>query len=130
MKRKLYGHELVLDIAGCDPKTFNRKDLRKFFKALCIKIDMKRAKLVFWDDHGVAPKDRQTLPHLKGTTAVQFIMTSNVTIHTLDILESVTLNIFSCKNFNPRDARKFCVDWFGGKVINRKFYPRYTGVKK
>lgn len=113
-----YGKELILDIHNCDPKTFNRKYLKEFFKELCKAIDMNRAKLVWWDDHGVAEEEQQTLPHLKGTSAVQFIMTSSIVIHTLDLLGSVYINIFSCKDFDSELTKTFCEDWFKGKVVN------------
>ncbi len=115
---KSYGKELILDIHNCDSSTFTRKSIRKFFKELCDLIGMKRARLVWWDDYGVSPEEQETEPHLKGTSAVQFIETSNIVIHTLDILESVYLNIFSCKTFDTNAAKEFSQEWFNGKVTN------------
>ncbi len=113
-----YGVELILDIHSCDSSTFTRKSIRSFFKELCTLIDMERCKLIFWDDLGVTPEEQETEPHLKGTSAVQFIRTSNIVIHTLDILESVYLNIFSCKTFDTNVAKDFSQEWFKGKVVN------------
>ncbi len=113
-----YGKELILDIHNCDSSTFTRKSIRNFFKKLCDLIEMKRSRLVWWDDYGVPPEERETEPHLKGTSAVQFIETSNIVIHTLDILESVYLNIFSCKDFDTNVAKEFSQEWFRGKVVN------------
>lgn len=115
---KYYGKELIMDLHECDSSTFNRKSLKKYFKELCIEIDMKRAKLCWWDDHGVAPEEQQTLPHLKGTSAVQFIMTSNIVVHTLDLLGAVYINIFSCKDFDADTAKKFTEKWFKGKIVS------------
>jgi len=114
---KYYGKELILDIHNCNPSTFNRKSIRNFFKELCNLIDMERCKLCWWDDYGVPPEEQETEPHLKGTTAVQFIKTSNITIHTLDILKNVYLNIFSCKDFDPDVVKRFSEKWFEGKII-------------
>ena len=111
-----YGKELIMDLHDCDPKTFGRRSLKKYFKELCELIDMKRCDLHFWDDVGVPKKYRQTEAHTKGTTAIQFILTSNVTIHTLDELENVYVNIFTCKDFVPGDAIKFTKKWFKGTV--------------
>ncbi len=119
-----YGKELLLDIHNCDSSTFTRKSIRNYFKELCSLIDMERAKLFFWDDWGVAPEDQETEPHLKGTTAVQFIMTSNIVIHTLDLLENVYVNIFSCKDFNVDTAAKFTEEWFRGKIVNSNVIER------
>ncbi len=56
--------------------------------------------LYFWDDLGVPNEDQQTDPKTKGTSAVQFILTSTIVIHTLDLMKSAYINIFSCKKFD------------------------------
>lgn len=121
---KYYGQELILDLHECDPKTFNRKKIKKYFVELCELIDMERCKLNWWDDHGLPPEECQTEPHLKGTTAVQFILTSNIVIHTLDLMGAVYVNIFSCKEFNPKEAEEFTAKWFKGKVVNSHLIDR------
>ena len=95
-----YGVELILDMHGCDSSTFTRESIGRYFKRLCELIDMKREALYFWDDIGVPEEERQTLPHTQGTSAVQFILTSSIIIHTLDQLAAVYVNIFSCKEFD------------------------------
>ncbi|HZW40404.1 MAG TPA: S-adenosylmethionine decarboxylase [Ignavibacteriaceae bacterium] len=121
---KSYGRELIIDLHNCDILTFNRKSIRKFFKLLCEVIDMKAEKLCWWDDHGLEPEYQQKEPHTKGTTAVQFILTSNITIHTLDILKNVYINIFSCKDFDAEMAMKFSIDWFKGELVNSHIIER------
>lgn len=113
-----YGKELIIDIHHCDSSTFTRRSIRKYFKNLCEQIDMKPEKLCWWDDYGLEPELQQTEPHTKGTTAVQFILTSNITIHTLDLLKSVYINIFSCKDIDTEVALKFSEEWFKGKLVN------------
>ena len=112
-----YGKELILDVHNCDSTTFTRKSIRKYFKELCVLIDMERCDLHWWDDYGLPPEECQTEPHLKGTSAVQFILTSNITIHTLDLLGNVYVNIFSCKDFDAKKAKRFTHEFFGGKII-------------
>ena len=114
-----YGKELILDLHECDPTTFTRESIENYFVQMCVKIDMKRCDLFFWDDFGLPPERCQTLPHLKGTSAVQFIMTSNITIHTLDLMKRVYLNIFSCKDFDPNVVEAFSLEWFKGKTVNK-----------
>jgi S-adenosylmethionine/arginine decarboxylase-like enzyme len=110
-----YGQELILDLHDCDSSLFTRKHLTRFFIELCKLIDMNRADLHFWDDVGVANEDRQTDPKTKGTSAVQFILTSTIVVHTLDLLESVYVNVFSCKEFDAKATEKFVADWFKAK---------------
>ena len=111
--RKPYGQELILDLHDCNSNRFNRRDIRKFFEELCCLIDMERCDLHFWDDVGVAEEERQTNPKTKGTSAVQFILTSTVVVHTLDLMKVVYVNIFSCEDFDTEKATRFSVEWFG-----------------
>lgn len=108
--------EVILDLKECDPSTFNRQSLRRYFKVLCEKIDMQRDKLVFWDDIGVPEEYQQDRPHTKGTSAVQFILTSSIVIHTLDMTGEIYINIFSCKGFNADIATEYTLDYFKGKI--------------
>ena len=119
-----YGVELILDLHGCDRATFTRDSISAYFERLCELIDMKREDLHFWDDVGLPEEDRQTSPHTQGTSAVQFILTSSIVIHTLDQLEAVYINMFSCKMFDPEVAEKFTVAWFGARNCSARFIDR------
>ncbi len=114
----MYGKELILDLHECDVKKMTRPYIREYFEQLCEKIDMKRCDLHFWDDEGVAEEDKQTSPHTTGVSAVQFILTSNITIHTLSLLKKVFINVFSCKEFDAPLVRIFSKEWFGGYIAN------------
>ena len=121
---KNYGKELILDLHDCNPDKFTRKALKKFFKMLCKEIDMDREKLVWWDYAGDNEGYLIAPPHLKGVSAVQFISTSNITIHTLDDLKQAYINIFSCKDFNAMKAANFCKKYFKGNILNRSIIHR------
>lgn len=107
-----YGQELILDLHDCDPSRFTRNDIQDYLDQLCTLIDMERCDLHFWDDVGVSESDQQSDPKTKGTSAVQFILTSSIVIHTLDLLKAVYINIFSCKTFNTSEAADFTAKWF------------------
>jgi len=108
----MYGKELIIDMYGCDPEDFSRTMIDEFFEGLCKEINMVQCERYFWDDLGVPESERQTSPHTKGTSAVQFILTSNITTHTLDMVGELYLNIFSCKDFDSKKALKFCTDFW------------------
>ncbi len=111
-----YGQELILDLYDCDVSKFNRENLIKYFEELCNIIDMERCELHFWDsedlEEGEDEDPKFLLPHTKGVSAIQFIITSSIVIHTLDIMKDVYINIFSCKAFNTNDALKFSIEFF------------------
>lgn len=123
-KNKPYGYELILDLHSCDSSTFNRKSLRLYFESLCDEIKMTRCKLHFWDDVGVPLEEQQTSPHTKGTSAVQFILTSTVVVHTLDLLGAVYINIFSCKEYDKDKAEQLTKEWFKAKECRTHFIER------
>jgi len=119
-----YGIELILDLHNCDPSTFTRKSIASYFEELCKLIDMERCDLYFWDYENELEEYEKAEDHLKGISAVQFIMTSNITIHTLDVLKKVFINIFTCKDFNREEAEIFTRKWFKGRVVNTKALTR------
>ncbi len=121
---KNYGKELILDIHDCDASKFTRKIIRKYFKELCKRIDMERCDLHWWDYHFYPNEYKKAPIHLKGTSAVQFIKTSNITIHTLDDLKKIYVNIFSCKDFDEMEVRKFTKGWFEGTVMQMRVIDR------
>jgi S-adenosylmethionine/arginine decarboxylase-like enzyme len=112
-----YGQELILDIHEADPGQFTRNCIADYMRRLCdTVIHMEREDLHFWDYEDDPHLKASQPAHLKGVSAVQFIKTSNITIHTLDDLKKVFVNIFSCKMFNVNDAEQFTASYFGGKV--------------
>lgn len=120
-----YGMELLLDLHKCNCEQFTRLSIEKYFEDLCELIDMERCDLHFWDDVGVAKEEQQTDPKTKGTSAVQFILTSTVVIHTLDLMGAAYINIFSCKDFDAKEAAEFTAQWFGSadwasQVVTRR----------
>ena len=128
-----YGPHLLLDCHGCDAKKFNRKSINDYMKKLCKAIDMDAQDFHFWDDEGLPEKQCQTEPHAKGTSVggvfkkkvgLQFIITSSIVIHTLDILERVYVDIFSCKLFDEGAAVRLTQEWFKAKSIGTHLIQR------
>lgn len=108
-----YGKELILDLSECDVRTFTRKSIGKYFDELCRLIDMEAQDRHFWDDEGLPEDECQTNPKTCGVSAVQFILTSTIVVHSLTKMGKVFINIFSCKDFDVDEARKFTIKWFG-----------------
>ncbi len=108
-----YGIELILDLHECNRACFTHYSIDKMLERLCAAIGMKREDLYFWDDEGVPEEQRQKNPKTKGTSAVQFILTSSIVIHTLDEIGAVYVNVFSCKPFDTRAATELIAKWFG-----------------
>lgn len=124
---KPYGKELILDLHDCSTENFNRKGLRKYFVEVCELTDMERCKLCWWDDKWVPWFWKETEPHIKGTTACQFIRTSDIRVHALELQKAIRLNIFTCKldKFDPVQVEHYTEKYFMGIVVSRYFIVRY-----
>ncbi|MCK5020573.1 MAG: S-adenosylmethionine decarboxylase [Candidatus Peribacteraceae bacterium] len=122
----MFGLEYILDLKSCSTEKFNREGLTQYFEELCDLIDMERCDLHFWDYEGF-PEEKAAAPlHLDGTSAIQFIKTSNITIHTLDKVGEIYLNIFSCKSFDDKKVREFTAKFFRGFAQNETVIYRGT----
>lgn len=107
-----YGQELILDLHGCNVAKFTREAIEQYFVSVCELTGMERCDLHFWDDVDVPKEEQQTDPKTKGTSAVQFILTSTIVIHTLELTRTAYINLFSCKEFDAGKAAEFTAKWF------------------
>ena len=124
MTQKIYGYELILDLHGCDVGKFTRKSIEEYMVTICDAIGMEREDLHFWDYEGVPEEEVPKDSHLLGVTAVQFITTSNIVIHTLELLKAVYVNIFSCKKYDTELAEKITREWFSATESKTHFIER------
>ncbi|GAG07024.1 unnamed protein product [marine sediment metagenome] len=115
---KPYGKELILDMHDCDPNFMNRVNIKIFMDTLCKRIKMQQCDLHFWDYEGEEEEYEKAPEHLKGVSAIQFITTSNITIHTLDKMNRVYLNIYSCKSFKSSIVKETAIEFFKGNIVN------------
>lgn len=117
-ERDKYGIELILDMHECDTSTFTKENLSEYFTKLCKRINMKRyGEPMFWHDDGENPS-------LRGISAMQFIKTSNIVVHALELLKVVFVNIFSCKDFDTKVAKEFTKNFFKAKRVTSKVIER------
>lgn len=114
-----YGKELIADVSGCNVRTFTREAIEEFMVAVTAEIGAERADLHFWDYHGAPEEYAAAQPHMKGTSAVQFISLSTIVVHTLEDLESVYVNVFSCGGFDDLAVAGLCESHFAGKAACR-----------
>ena len=122
-----YGHELIVDLHDCAGGPFGRASLNWYFFELCDLIDMERHDLHFWDYDD--EEERAEAPvHLAGITAIQFIATSNITVHTLDRLREVYINIFSCREFDFMGAVEFSKAFFSARGVEHHTFMRGVGA--
>ena len=119
-----YGKELVLDLHNCNIAKFGKKNIQEYFNILCDKIKMEQESVHFWEYPGGEEKPDAPLAHLKGISALQFIKTSSIVVHTIDDLKRVYINLFSCKDFDEDIAADFTQKYFEGEIKQQKTFDR------
>ena len=119
-----YGKELILDLYGCDVTKFTRESITEWLEQLCDLIDMEREDLHFWDYEDCPEEREKAPPHLLGTSAVQFIKTSDIVIHSLEMVRECYINLFSCKEYDSVLASSFTAKWFGSEKYEQNVIER------
>ena len=114
-----YGQELILDIHDVPPDFFNRIEIRHFAEKLCDEIKMKRGPLYSWGMTSQEHKAEKGEAAIKadGISCIQFLYKSSITMHCLDEINKVFINIFSCETFSTEKAIKFVEEFVGGKIV-------------
>ena len=105
----VWGIASAIDIYDCNPQKIRSADLiRNFVVELCELIEMKRfgdTQVVhFGEDERVA-----------GYSMVQLIETSLISAHFANLTNTVYLDVFSCKSYDPETVKSFSQNYFGGK---------------
>ncbi len=106
---RVWGIASSFDIYDCDPETIRDADkIREFVAQLCDLIEMKRfgetTVVHFGEDEKVA-----------GFSMIQLIETSLISAHFANLTNTVYLDVFSCKPYDPAVVEKFAQDFFGGQ---------------
>lgn len=114
MARK-FGVELVLDLFDCNPKVIrSRQKLRTYAEKLCKLLKMRKYGRTLLPHFG--HKD----PMTSGYSLLQFIETSSITGHFSELTNSAYLNIFSCKPFDVKKAKRFTSRFFRAKRLKNR----------
>ena len=105
---KAWGLASAIDIYNCSPeKIRDEQVIRQFVIELCDLIGMKRfgdTQIVnFGEDERVA-----------GYSMTQLIETSLVSAHFANLTNTIYLDVFSCKAYNPEIVQEFSQKYFEG----------------
>ena len=107
------------------PRLLNRASLDEFFTKLCELVEMEKCEVYFWDDVDVPSEEQQTEAHTKGTSAVCFILTSTIVVHTLGPSGGCLCEYyFLASHLTRMKATKFTEKWFNGHVVKSTFIER------
>lgn len=122
VSRENYGQELILDIHDVPPEFFIRNKIKHFAEKLCDEIDMKKGPLYSWGMTSQEHKAKKGEAAIKadGISCIQFLYKSSITMHCLDEINKVFINIFSCEQFDINLATKFVKENVGGTIVSSR----------
>jgi|SRR3989344_2479333 len=111
-RENAWGLLASIDLHGCNPETIrDAEKVKQHVYELCERIGMKRfgecTVVNFGDDERVA-----------GFSMTQLIETSLISGHYANLTNSVYLDVFSCKYYNPYEVAEFTKEYFGAKDYN------------
>lgn len=129
MANKPYGPELILDLYDCSTDKFTRAGLKEYFEEVLKLVGLKLCVVHFWDDIGLPPAQHQTHEKTKGTSAIAFLIESNCTVHTLDLVGEVYVNLFSCVEIDTDKAADFTKKFFGAEKMDKTVIQRGEETK-
>lgn len=114
----LWGLATSIDIYDCDPAAIrDAEKIRRFVIELCDLIQMRRfgeTQVVhFGEDERVA-----------GYSMVQLIETSLISAHFANLTNTVYLDVFSCKGYDPEIVADFAREFFRGSRCITHVTPR------
>jgi S-adenosylmethionine/arginine decarboxylase-like enzyme len=106
--KSAWGVATSIDIYNCDPQTIRSAEMiRQFVVELCDLIEMKRygetVVVHFGENEKVA-----------GYSMMQLIETSLISAHFANLANTVYLDVFSCKPYDPGVVVDFAQRFFGG----------------
>jgi S-adenosylmethionine decarboxylase len=121
-RNKFFGHYLMLDLYDCDPTTVgNLKKCYYYLDNLHKLLDINKLSQPF-----IIYTDEKKYPDKAGLSGwVPFFSPktktfSGASIHTLTPTNFISIDIYSCKNFNRDEIKKFTLDVFKPKKIEEK----------
>ncbi|MBU0760424.1 MAG: S-adenosylmethionine decarboxylase [Nanoarchaeota archaeon] len=108
-----WGQLTAIDLFECREDVLkDKKKLEEFCLELCGEIGMK--------PFGRPMVERFGDGELEGNSALQFIETSSISVHCDEVDKRVFVDIFSCKEFDAKKARKFVKKFFDGKRMKSR----------
>ena len=122
MNNKAFGYELLVDCYKCKAETCD--DI-----ALCYDFLDKLVEFIGMEKQGepaIFRTDEQRFPGKDGLSGWVPLAESSIVIHTLSLNNYISLDVYSCKEFNTKKVIEFIKTWFSPEKIDSQFIKRGT----
>ncbi len=121
-KKKVFGYELLVDCYGVKEGACD--DL-----ALCYEFLDRIVPFIEMEKQGepaVFRTDEARFPGKDGLSGWVPLAESSIVIHTLSLNDYISLDVYSCKEFNNSKVIEFVKKWFNPKNVEAQFVERGT----
>ena len=117
---KVFGYELLLDCYGCRYHTCGDLDhCYHYLDSLVDFIGMKKQ-----SPPSIFRTDRKSFPDKAGLSGWVPLADSSIVIHTLEKKNFISIDVYSCKEFDPKKVIAFTKEHFDPEKIEKQFILR------
>jgi S-adenosylmethionine decarboxylase len=121
-----FGYEYLLDLYDCKVGACEDLDLcYKFLDEIVSYLGMEKQSPPY-----IFRSDGVRFPDKAGLSGWAPLIESSIVIHTLTPKNFISIDIYCCKEFDLKKARKFCQDFFSPQKIEEHFVERGTEYYK
>jgi len=119
-EKKVFGYQLLLDCYNCKKGDCGDLDhCYSYLDKLVDFIDMKKQEppTIFRTDHKI-------FPDKAGLSGWVPLVESSIVIHTLSKKNFISIDVYSCKEFDPKKVLEFTKKHFSPKKVEKQFLER------
>ncbi len=121
-----FGYSFHIDCYGIDAEKCDSLEISyRFLEDLVDLLDMNKftLPLIF---HGPRIKGQEQYPEKSGITGFIGLIESGISIHTISPKEFATIDIYSCRQFDPKIVKDFIQKTYNPKTTEESFLERGT----
>jgi S-adenosylmethionine decarboxylase len=119
-KVRVFGYELLLDCYDCKPEVCGELEhCYSYLNNLVDFIDMKKQ-----SPPSIFRTDRRSFPDKAGLSGWVPLADSSIVIHTLSKKNYISIDVYSCKEYDPERVVEFTKRYFEPKKIEKQFILR------
>lgn len=119
-KEQVFGYELLLDCYSCKPGDASNLDhCYNYLDKIVGLIGMKKQ-----EPPSIFRTDRTAFPDKAGLSGWVPLADSSVVIHTMSKKNFISIDVYSCKEYDPKIVLEFTKDYFKPKRIEKQFILR------
>lgn len=119
-KKRPFGYHLILDLYDCDcDKLGSVEYCYHYLDVLPEMIGTDKQAPPY-----VILTDEKKYPNKAGISGWIPVVDSGISIHTIVPKKFVSIDIYTCKKFNPKKLKEFTIKYFRPKRVDEKYFLR------